>query len=143
MIPGERGAVAVEFALIFPLLVLILFGIFEFGREYSRLQVFEGAAREGARCAAVAATSDCNVQDRIDFGAGPYSPSDSSGNHVDATVTVGSGLPVSATSDSAGCTNQTVGQDVTVSWDQWFHISIPLWNSFGITKTITGVFRCE
>jgi hypothetical protein len=32
---GERGAVAVEFAIILPVLLLILLGIMEFGRAYN------------------------------------------------------------------------------------------------------------
>ena len=59
----ERGAVAVEFALIMPVLFLILFGTLEFGRAWSQVQVFNGAAREGARCSAVLASkvTTCTV----------------------------------------------------------------------------------
>src|SRR5919197_3812793 len=58
----DEGVAAVEFALILPVLALILFGVLEFGRVWSQYQVFQGAAREGARCAAVASTSECDVQ---------------------------------------------------------------------------------
>ena len=54
---GDRGAVAVEFALILPVLLLIVVGTIEFGRVYSQVQVYNGSAREGARCAAVMAQS--------------------------------------------------------------------------------------
>jgi Flp pilus assembly protein TadG len=50
----ERGAAAVEFGLIFPLIVLILFGIIEFGRAWNVRQTLTDAAREGARVAVVA-----------------------------------------------------------------------------------------
>lgn len=49
----ERGAVAVEMAIILPLLCLILFGIIEFGRAYNVQVSLSQAAREGARYAAV------------------------------------------------------------------------------------------
>lgn len=50
---SERGAAAVEFALVFPLLVLILFGIVEFGSIYNAQLMLTSAAREGARTMAV------------------------------------------------------------------------------------------
>jgi Flp pilus assembly protein TadG len=49
----ERGAVAVEFALIFPVLVLLLVGIIEFGTMFNAQLLVQGAAREGAREMAV------------------------------------------------------------------------------------------
>ena len=59
----QDGAVAVEFALIAPILILILAGVVQFGIVYSQYQVLQGAAREGARCAAVQAAgySSCSV----------------------------------------------------------------------------------
>jgi Flp pilus assembly protein TadG len=49
----ERGAAAAEFGLILPVLLLILFGIIEFGRMWNVRQTLTDAAREGARVAAV------------------------------------------------------------------------------------------
>ncbi|MGA8790778.1 MAG: TadE family protein, partial [Paenarthrobacter sp.] len=49
----ERGAVAVEMAILLPLLLLILIGIMEFGRAYNVQVSLTQAAREGARYAAV------------------------------------------------------------------------------------------
>jgi Flp pilus assembly protein TadG len=123
---GQRGAVAVEFALILPVLLLIVIGTIEFGRVYSQFQVFNGAAREGARCAAVKSTpfSDCDIQTRIDQAASPYEPD------VDATVSV-------------LCTDLTVGDPVTVTWPQTFDLNIPFWSELTITRTIESTFRCE
>ena len=45
----EEGAAAVEFALVLPLLILILFGIIEFGLVLYRQEVITNASREGAR----------------------------------------------------------------------------------------------
>ncbi|MGO4434106.1 TadE/TadG family type IV pilus assembly protein [Paenarthrobacter sp. RAF9] len=49
----EKGAVAVEMAIVLPLLLLILVGIMEFGRAYNVQVSLTEAAREGARYAAV------------------------------------------------------------------------------------------
>ncbi|ACV68453.1 TadE/TadG family type IV pilus assembly protein [Desulfohalobium retbaense] len=46
---NQRGAAAVEFAIVLPLLVLIFAGITEFGIAYYNKQVITNASREGAR----------------------------------------------------------------------------------------------
>ena len=58
--PGrERGAAAVEFALVVPLLLVLVFGIISYGYMLSFRQSISQAAAEGARAAAVApATAD-------------------------------------------------------------------------------------
>ncbi|MBI4302367.1 MAG: pilus assembly protein [Chloroflexi bacterium] len=50
---GNRGAVAVEFAILVPILLLIVFGIFVFGQAFSYWVDITNAAREGARAGAV------------------------------------------------------------------------------------------
>lgn len=50
---SERGAAAVEFALLAPVLVMILLGIMEFGRAYNVQVSLTNAAREGVRVMAI------------------------------------------------------------------------------------------
>ena len=50
---SERGAVAVEFALLAPVLVMLLLGIAEFGRAYNVQSSLSSAAREGVRVMAI------------------------------------------------------------------------------------------
>ena len=47
--PTSRGAAAVEFALVMPILIMLLFGIIEFGRAYNAKLTLANAAREAAR----------------------------------------------------------------------------------------------
>lgn len=49
----ERGAVAVEFALLTPVLIMLLLGIMEFGRAYNTQLTLTNAAREGVRVMAI------------------------------------------------------------------------------------------
>lgn len=49
----ERGAAAVEFALLAPVLVMLLFGIMEFGRAYNVQTSLTNAARESVRDMAI------------------------------------------------------------------------------------------
>ena len=53
----DRGAVMVEFAIVLPVLLLILLGIIEFGRAYNTQVSIQAAAREGARELALRHTS--------------------------------------------------------------------------------------
>ncbi|WAH95873.1 TadE/TadG family type IV pilus assembly protein [Arthrobacter sp. MMS18-M83] len=50
---SERGAVAVEFALLAPVLIMLLLGIMEFGRAYNVQVSLSNAAREGVRVMAI------------------------------------------------------------------------------------------
>ncbi|WP_426225610.1 TadE/TadG family type IV pilus assembly protein [Pseudarthrobacter sp. DSP2-3-2b1] len=50
---SERGAVAVEFAIVAPVLVMLLLGIMEFSRAYNAQASLAAAAREGVRVLAI------------------------------------------------------------------------------------------
>lgn len=50
---GDRGAAAVEFALVLPVLILLLLGLVEFSRVYNIQISLSNAAREGARTMAI------------------------------------------------------------------------------------------
>ncbi|MBZ5733172.1 pilus assembly protein [Nocardioides sp. TRM66260-LWL] len=60
--PDERGAAAVEFALVAPLLFLILFGIISYGYMLSYRQSLSQGAAEAARAAAVLPASSTSAQ---------------------------------------------------------------------------------
>ncbi|MHB1523003.1 MAG: TadE/TadG family type IV pilus assembly protein [Candidatus Dormibacteria bacterium] len=57
---GSRGQSAVEFALVAPLLFLLIFGIVDFGRAMFYQNEITNAAREGARIA-ILASNPCNM----------------------------------------------------------------------------------
>ena len=50
---SQKGTAAVEFAIVLPLLVLLLFGIIEFSTVYYDKAVITNASREGARAGIV------------------------------------------------------------------------------------------
>jgi Flp pilus assembly protein TadG len=54
---NNKGAAIVEFALVVPLLLLLLWGIVDIGRAFYTLNNLASAVREGARTAAVMATN--------------------------------------------------------------------------------------
>jgi len=53
---GDRGATLVEGALVTPLLLLLIFGIFEFGLAFRDYLTVANGARDGVRTASVAGT---------------------------------------------------------------------------------------
>lgn len=54
----EKGTSAVEFAIILPILVMLVFGIIQFGLVFNNYIALTHAAREGARLAAVGLYED-------------------------------------------------------------------------------------
>jgi Flp pilus assembly protein TadG len=69
----RRGAAVVEFAVVLPLLLTILFGIIEYGWVFMVRQTLQTAAREGCRLAVLQTTTEpyTNVLDRVSQVMGP------------------------------------------------------------------------
>ncbi|MFI5622882.1 TadE/TadG family type IV pilus assembly protein [Nocardioides sp. NPDC051685] len=65
---ADRGAAAVEFALVLPLLLLMLFGLIDFGRALNAQITLTQSAREGVRLAAL---QQPGVEDRTRAAAEP------------------------------------------------------------------------
>ena len=65
---NERGQALVEFAIVLPMLLLLLLGIVDFARAWNVYEVLTDAAREGARIAVVdyqPAITEQDVRDAI------------------------------------------------------------------------------
>ena len=127
----DRGAAVVEFALLLPVLLLLLFGIIDFGRALNAQITITQAAREGARLVAL---NQPNVVSRTQAAAVGLSP-------VSASVT--SSCPPGA--------GQGVNATVVTSYS--FSFITPVGaiagifggSGFGspITLSATGVMPCE
>lgn len=92
---NQKGAALVELAIILPILLLIVFGIFEFGRAMFIINTLNNAAREGARRAAVS-PAPINIDAFVTSGI----PFDTTGLVVTTSNTSpgpGSGAPVTVT----------------------------------------------
>jgi Flp pilus assembly protein TadG len=61
----QRGAVLIEFALVLPILLLLMAGMFDFGFAFQKYQAVTNAAREGARMAVLPGYSVPDVQARV------------------------------------------------------------------------------
>lgn len=83
----DTGAAAVEFALLLPILLTLVFGIIDFGRAYHAQVTLTHGAREGVRVLAFGGTQ-ADVQDRLD--AGQLTPA-LSGVSISSALTCGTG----------------------------------------------------
>jgi len=62
---AQDGAELIEFALVLPLMLLLLLGILDFGLLFQRYHVVTNAAREGARIAVLPGYADEDVEARV------------------------------------------------------------------------------
>jgi Flp pilus assembly protein TadG len=142
----ERGAVAVEFALISTILFVILFAIIEFGIALNQYQIFTQAAREGARKAAVRQTNDivrAAVYNAV--GSGATNCPAANGYCLSQTPTIKLNKVDVVMDPGPACKTDgsTVGQDVSVEWTQDLKIVIPFLPDLSQSEPIRAVFRCE
>jgi Flp pilus assembly protein TadG len=128
---NERGAAAVEMAIVLPVLILLVFGIIEWSIYFNRLQGLQAAAREGARVAALPQSTQSDVTAKVQSALDGVLPSGAS-----PAITV-------SPSSSNPCDLQPAGTSVTVTVTASTDLSIPLWGSQTVTQTGKGVFKCE
>jgi len=86
---NARGQALVEFALVMPLLLILIVSVFEFGRAWNLHQTITDAAREGARKAVVA---DAAITQDSVLAAIATRIAASGFNPADATVTLPDGF---------------------------------------------------
>jgi Flp pilus assembly protein TadG len=128
-------------ALILPILILLVFGIIEFGHAFNLKQDLNASVREGARAASVGGDTSA-IQSAVDNATGGNFKSG-----ADITLTISP--PQSGSTSPCGVAG--VGNSVTVTGTvastlpdaSNYAISIPFFGTFDETYIATGVFRCE
>jgi Flp pilus assembly protein TadG len=133
----EAGAVAVEFALVLPILILLMFGSVEFGLALYNKEVITNAGREGARAGIIignprpTATQITNVVKASLTGAG--------WDATKATITV------KAPDVVQGCPASGVNLTVAVAYPYSFVVLPNFIPGFGKTITLRAqtVMQCE
>jgi Flp pilus assembly protein TadG len=101
---SERGQALVEAALITPVVLLIMVGIFEVGRAYQTWQVVTNAAREGARAAVVPGATVPTVEGIVK----KYMTDGQIGGVAAATVTVNQAAAITVNGTNIGASLVTV-----------------------------------
>jgi Flp pilus assembly protein TadG len=162
----QRGASAVEFAIIASLLLLVRFGTISFGLVFNRYQGLQSAAREGARVGALQAATRTDIVNRVrDSVAVIKTSAISTGACAPgslalekACVLVYAKKQPAATCPSSSCVevasgnvSQTpcgatyAGPDKSVVVQIYYRtkIDIPLWSSPQMTMAGSAEFKCE
>jgi Flp pilus assembly protein TadG len=112
----ERGQAVTEFAVILPILLLVLFAIFQFGVIFNNYIQVAAAAREGARTGAVSRTSTtCST-----IGTTVYN----SANHAAAGLSLTTSQVTTTMSPSCSGSEMTAGGDITVTVSYPWSVSL-------------------
>ncbi len=83
----SRGQAIAEFALVSPLLLLFLLGVFDFGRAVSAYITLSHAVREGARAGIYTSSTDSDIRNAINSQAGIL------GNLPDSNISISPSYP--------------------------------------------------
>ena len=115
-IRNEKGAAAVEFVLVLPILVVLVFGIIYFGTIFNDYIAVSQAARDGARLLAVESFgSDGELSTYISNNLPSYLKDPNSWGHLtNINVTINHSNP------------DTIGDEASVKISGDFVINIPL-----------------
>ncbi|MEH6623317.1 MAG: TadE family protein [Dietzia maris] len=122
----DRGAAAVEFALLLPILLLLVLGILEFGRAYHVQTTLSNAARDGVRVMALQDSVTAAVA-AVETSASPLDLSD-----ADVTIT-----------PTAGCSSALTGAGLaSVTIEYPFSLVSGFLPIDDLTLTGKGTMRC-
>ena len=124
---SERGQTAVEFALVIPVMLLFVLGIFEVGRTYFNNEAIQTAARDGARAGAIhTGATSAQIQAYVQAAVLANTPGLKPSN-VTVTTTC-----IESSGDST-CWEQNDTIDVRVTYP--YHIGVL---SFAASGTLTA-----
>lgn len=86
---SQRGQAVVEFALILPILLVIVIGVFDFGAAYNQKNNLNFLANQAARFAEVNACAPCTGSQKI----GDYIKTTADNGHLQSTMNIKFCLP--------------------------------------------------
>jgi Flp pilus assembly protein TadG len=154
----DRGAAAVEFALVMPILLMLVFAIISFGWLFAQKQAVGNAARQTARYGVVeartchtttdaAGVTNVGVIEEAADAAAPLADM-TTGN---SAVTVQRGTATSKTTvctgadDEQPCKGSAPGDNIYVTINYEADVLIPVIPGMGNEQPLSGegVFRCE
>jgi Flp pilus assembly protein TadG len=120
---AEQGSAVVEFALVLPILLLIVFGIINFGVLLYNQSVITNAAREGARWAAIHSSAVYGNTCTNSYSAAPVDPCQVSFSYA-TSVLISFGANALTVTGTAANYNAGTAQTVIVNYSYtgvgWF-----------------------
>jgi Flp pilus assembly protein TadG len=140
------GASAVEFALVAPIFIMLVFGIVSFGIVFAQNLALDNAARQAARSGVVENRTCGQIRTAATDAATTVAM-----QGTDVTVSIRRGQSSATATNACGggdsttpCTGSAAGDSVYVRVDFTSHLVIPLAvvkDTFPLSGN--GVFRCE
>ena len=138
---AERGAMVLEFGVVFPLIVLVIGAIAWFGMAFTTKLTMDQAAREGVRVYALTGMD------------GTVTPATRAAETVSktqavypGTVSCGTGSPSNTGTCSTSCNPQSPGIPPATAWvqvDSFFEFPLAkLFPVDGLNLSSTAVLRC-
>jgi len=125
----RRGAAAVEFAVVAPVFVLLVFGMIEFGRMVMVQQMLTNAAREGARLGVIEGNTSNDVETRVD-------------NYLAAANITGATVGVATLPASGSDTGDRISVTVSIPFGQVSWLPTPMYLG-GTSLASTAIMRVE
>jgi len=139
----ERGAAALEFALVMPILLLLVVGIANFGFVFAQQISLNNAARQAARYAVVDGRTCADIKTEGRTAAETIGMRVSDGTVPTPVVTNCGADTVRPCAGSAPNTNITVTMTRSGPANGWV-VTLPPFNFLAVpTLEGTGVMRCE
>lgn len=160
----DRGAAAVELALVVPILMGIIFGIVQFAMLFSQSSALANAARSGARLGSVnlVTKADCRsvleatreqalslgmrseeVAVSVRSGDSGADLDDVAGQAPVCSVPGGSSSVLGAAAAKPCTSSSTASQKLVVRVEYDAVISLPFVPEITVPRSATGVYRCE
>ena len=133
---GDDGVAALEFALLAPVFIMILFAVFEFAVAFNTVQGLHAAAREGARLGSLPQSDvgeiNSAVNDAMAIVVSDAAVKSIAVTDANGTTYAGGSQPCNTGADRV---QVTVEADTT--------LAIPFWSSVTIGLAGRGEFLCE
>ncbi len=126
---ARRGAAVVEFAMVAPVLFLLIFGMIEFGRMVMVQQVLTNASREGARVGILDGATASEVNTTVQ-------------NYLSGANINGANITITPTNPSQAGAGDSVSVTVSVSFNQVTWLPAPIFLG-GKGLSATTVMRRE
>jgi Flp pilus assembly protein TadG len=147
--PDEGGASVVEFALLAPLFIMILFAIISFGLVFAQQLGLSNGARQGARGGVVKGATCAQIYTAAQDAAGTIGMSGSS-----VTVTITRGQTAASASSVCGatpassstqpCLGSAAGDSLYVKTSYSGQIIVPpVYFKSNVPLSSTGAYECE
>jgi Flp pilus assembly pilin Flp len=120
----ERGSALIEFALVLPLLLLVIFGVVDFGKALAYKNDDVHLANQAARYAVVNSCAPCSAGQKLNAAI------QAQAEHSSATVAICYPTP------STGAVGEAVHVTVKDTF-KWFHVNFPLIGNWAHIDTIS------